>query len=75
MAINNESQALEMINAWKEKSLKVQLALLREAIEGQELSQMYYEQKGNEKGVTRTENILSILRQRKTDLNREMADC
>jgi len=68
MSINSEEQAIETLRQWSEKSPRIQLGLLREAIEGLELNQMYYEQKGNDKGAARTEAILALLRRRLDEL-------
>lgn len=46
-----------------------QLRNIKQAIESLELSQMYYEQKGNEKGLKRAEKCIEILKEREKELN------
>ena len=61
MEIKNEEHATKMLQEWQELSLPAQKRERRNAIEKLELSSMYYEQKGNDKGATRTELCASIL--------------
>ncbi len=68
MKLHNEDQAQEAIAAWQELSINGQLFHLKKAIDDQELSLMYYEQKGNEKGVLRAEKILEILKKQQNEL-------
>ncbi len=61
MNIKNESDAAYFIKSLDGKSIKAQQIQLAKVIESLELNQMYYEQKGSERGVTRTEKCLVIL--------------
>jgi len=61
MNINNEDQAREAIALWQTDPVRAQLKNLRLAQESLELSQMYYEQKGNEQGMARAAACLTIL--------------
>ncbi|MHB1015394.1 MAG: hypothetical protein ACYC2W_08985, partial [Desulfurivibrionaceae bacterium] len=61
MSINNEDQALEAIALWRTDPPKAQLKKLKLALESLELSQMYYEQKGNEQGAARAAACQTIL--------------
>jgi hypothetical protein len=71
MQINNENQARDTIEQWKEKNVLIQLRLIREAMAGQELAYMYYEQKANEQGMVRADTILAILLQRKEEIENQ----
>ncbi len=62
MSINNTEDANNFITSIQDKSIKAQGIQLIKAIEALELNQMYYEQKGSERGVLRTENCLAILK-------------
>ena len=53
MKVSDETTAKEAIDLWRNKASKEQLKLIRLAIENLELNQMYYENKGNEKGIKR----------------------
>lgn len=68
MNINNETDAYEAIRTWRTEPPKAQLRSLRLAIESLELSQMYYEQKGNDGGIARAGRCIGILRERKKEL-------
>jgi len=68
MNINNEADALETITILKSEPPKAQIRSLQLAIESLELNQMYYEQKGNEKGIERTGRCIEILQERKREL-------
>lgn len=46
----------------------VQRKELQLAIESLELSQLYYEQKGNDKGIARADRCIALLRERLTEL-------
>lgn len=61
MNINNENQAKEAIALWQADPPKAQLKNLRFALESLELSQMYYEQKGNELGMARAAACQTII--------------
>ena len=71
MNINNEDQAKETIILWQTDSPRAQLKNLRLARESLELSQMYYEQKGNEPGLARATSCLSIITARITEIEAE----
>ncbi|OIP44397.1 MAG: hypothetical protein COZ12_03175 [Deltaproteobacteria bacterium CG_4_10_14_3_um_filter_60_8] len=60
----NAKQARECIERWQGDSRQSQARSLRLALESQELSLMYYEQKGNDQAVARTTTILTLLRER-----------
>ena len=64
MEIMNAKQAQECIERWQGDSRQSQARSLRLALESQELSLMYYEQKGNDQAVARTTTILTLLRER-----------
>ena len=68
MPIDSEQQALAAIDSWRAKSLLAQRRYLREACDSLELNGMYYEQKGNEQGVARSERCLALLRARLEEL-------
>ncbi len=68
MKINNPNDANDFIESLREKSIKAQSIQLVKAIETTELDQMYYEQKGSERGVIRTEECLTILNNYQTTL-------
>ncbi|MDL1968075.1 MAG: hypothetical protein LWW97_05875 [Deltaproteobacteria bacterium] len=61
MKISDETTAEEAIDIWRNKAPKEQLRHIRLSIETLELSQMYYENRGNEKGVIRSEKAIDIL--------------
>ncbi len=61
MEIKNEEHAIKMLQEWQELPILAQKREIRIAIEKLELSSMYYEQKGNDRGVTRTQLCTSIL--------------
>jgi len=61
LEIKNEEHALKMLQEWQKLPILAQKREIRVAIEKLELSSMYYEQKGNDKGATRTELCASIL--------------
>ncbi|MDH5523941.1 MAG: hypothetical protein OEY01_08100 [Desulfobulbaceae bacterium] len=68
MKINNEQQALEAIESWRTAPLRAQQRNLQMAKEHLELSQMYYEQKGNEQGSERANRCIALLSQRINEL-------
>ena len=61
MEIKNEEHAKEMLENWQEKPLPAQKREIRTALEKLELSSMYYEQKGNDKGSARSQRCIRIL--------------
>ena len=61
MEIKNEEHALKMLQEWQKLPILAQKREIRIAIEKLELSSMYYEQKGNEKGAIRAQRCVSIL--------------
>jgi hypothetical protein len=71
MNINNEDQAREAIALWQSDPAKAQLKNLRLALESLELSQMYYEQKGNEQGAARAAACQTILASRIAEIDAE----
>ena len=68
MKINNEQQAKVAINSWRDNPVKAQQRNLNLAIEHLELSQMYYEQKDNNKGLERASRCIALLSQRIKEL-------
>lgn len=60
MEIRNEEHAKEMLREWQDLPLPARKRELRLAIEKLELNSMYYEQKGNDKGVERADRCASI---------------
>lgn len=61
MNINNEEEARAHIGRWHGEPTRAQLKNLRLAKESLELSSLYYEQKGNEKGISRVEASLRLI--------------
>ena len=61
MEIKNEEHAKGILEQLQEKTLPVQKRELRTTIDKLELNCMYYEQKGNERGVARTRQCIAIL--------------
>ncbi len=68
MNINNEADVREAINTLKSEPPKAQIRSLQLAIESLELNQLYYEQKGNEKGIDRASRCIALLQERKKEL-------
>ncbi|MBU3980568.1 MAG: hypothetical protein KKH84_06240 [Proteobacteria bacterium] len=68
MNISDETTAKEAIAMWRSKAPKEQLRHIRQAIETLELNQMHYENRGNEKGIIRSEKAIDILIQRRTEI-------
>lgn len=56
MKVADETTAKEAIDMWRNKAPKEQLRHIRLAIEILELNQMHYENRGNEKGIIRSDN-------------------
>lgn len=71
MNIDNEEEALRAVTLWRTEPAGAQLRSLKLAVESLELSQMYYEQKGNDKGIARVSACLAILNSRIRDLSAE----
>ncbi len=71
MNINNEDHANETIALWRTDPPKAQLKNLRLALESLELSQMYYEQKGNEQGMARAAACQTIITNRIAEIETE----
>ena len=71
MNINNENHAIETIALWRTDPAKAQLKNLRLALESLELSQMYYEQKGNEQGMARAVACQAIIANRISEIEAE----
>lgn len=69
--INSETQAHDAIASWRQDPLLAQQKKVRSAIESLELSEMYYEQKGNDKGAARARCCIAILESRQTELEAE----
>ena len=61
MEIRNEEHARKMLEKWQKLPDAARKREIRLAIENLELSSMYHEQKGNEKGMQRTERCIRIL--------------
>jgi len=72
MNIADETTAKEAIDMWRNKDPKEQLRRIRLSIETLELNQMHYENRGNEKGVIRSEKATDILIQRRTEIESEL---
>ena len=64
MNINNEEQAREAIALWRTEPAGAKLGNLRLALESLELSEMYYEQKGNALGMARAAACQIIIAER-----------
>jgi len=71
MHINNEDQAREAITLWQTDPPRAQLKNLKSARESLELSEMYYEQKGNEQGLLRAAGCLAIIAKRIAEIETE----
>ncbi len=62
--IKTGNEAHAAVERWRAQPEAAQKRILRQAIECLELDQMYYEQKGNDNGVSRCEEALAVLRTR-----------
>ena len=62
MEIKNEEDAKAMITKWQGLPVPAQKREILLAVQKLELSSMYYEQKGNNQGVIRSENCIMILK-------------
>ncbi len=72
MKISDEITAKEAIDMWRSKAPREQLRHIRLAIETLELNQMHYENRGNEKGIIRSENAIEILIRRRKEIESEL---
>ncbi len=61
MDIKNEEHLRDVLEKWQELPLLARKREIRLAIDKLELSSMYYEQTGNDKGVQRANNCVDIL--------------
>jgi hypothetical protein len=68
MNLSREDEARAAIDGWRQQPPLAQRQQLQLAIESLELSQMYYEQKGNDLGHARAGRCITLLRQRLTEL-------
>jgi len=68
MHLQNETEAKETIEKWRDQTPAAQLSKLKKALEGIELDLMYYEQKGNSKGIERCGTCLELLQKRIDEL-------
>ena len=66
--INSETEAQAAIETWRHEPLLAQQKKIKTAIESLELSQMYYEQKANDKGVARAQCCITLLQKRQAEL-------
>lgn len=66
MQIDNEQQAAEAITGWQQEPPRAQLRYLKAALESLEMSRMYYDQKGNDRGCARCDKCLALIRTRIT---------
>ncbi len=71
MKVSDETTAREAIDLWRSRDSKEQLRQICPAIETLGLNQLYYESKGNNKGIIRSENAINILIQRRTEIESE----
>lgn len=60
--IHHEEQARQALAAWRELPAVTRTRNIRAAISKLELNQMYYEQKGSEPGMLRTQQCLTLLK-------------
>lgn len=63
MEIKNEEHATQMLQEWQNLSVAARQIRIKQAIEKLELGSMYYDQKGNDKGVNRCDNCILILKE------------
>ncbi|MEW6594619.1 MAG: hypothetical protein AB1413_07100 [Thermodesulfobacteriota bacterium] len=71
MSFSTEEDAQRAIETWRQEPEKTQRKEIRLAIESLELSQMYYEQKGNDLGCARSGRCIALLRARLAELAAE----
>ena len=69
MHLKNEADTRKAIEEWQNFSAAVQAANLRKAIDIMELDQMYYDQKGSERGLERCDTCLKMLRERLAEIS------
>ena len=69
MHLKNEADTRKAIEEWQNFSAAVQAANLRKAIDTMELDQMYYDQKGSERGLERCDTCLKMLRERLAEIS------
>ena len=69
--IDNPEQAHDAIKTLRSEPPKAQIRFLKQSIQAVELNQMYFEQKGNEKGASRMEQCLALLRKRLNEIEVE----
>lgn len=62
--IDSVEKAYSAIEAWHSDPPKAQIRQIKFAIQSMELNQMYFEQKGNEKGASRMEKCIEVLQVR-----------
>ncbi len=75
MKITDPEMAVRLLAEWQDEPAAAQLRKLKLARENLELDQMYYEQKGNDKGMARCEECLRLLRQREKELAATPSGC
>jgi len=63
MNIRNEEHAHEMLVEWQKLPVLARKREIKLAMGKLELSSMYYEQKGNDKGMKRAERCIFILKE------------
>jgi len=63
MEIRNEEHAREMLREWQKLPDQARKREIGLAIQKLELSSMYYEQKGNDQGVSRCAKCIVLLRE------------
>lgn len=69
MHLKNEEETRKAIEKWRSFSPGGQAANLRKAIDATELDQMYYDQKGSERGVEKCETCLALLKARLAEIS------
>ena len=62
--IDSIEKAYKAIEAWRSDPPNAQIRQIKIAIQSIELNQMYFEQKGNEKGALRMEKCIEVLQVR-----------
>lgn len=66
--IDNEEKVRQAIEDWCDCPVQAQLRNLKLAVDSIELNQMYFEQKGNDRGVLRMQRCLEIVKCRMLEL-------
>ena len=69
--IDNPEQAHNTIEVLRSEPPQAQILFLKQSIQAVELNQMYFEQKGNEKGASRMDQCLALLRKRLNEIEVE----